>query len=205
MSGTIGGSTGPKPNESDPDSDVPDELRFLLATHSNRSSVAESLSPRDADEDPMTAKPTLDVEISVARIASARVADAAPILQLPTFRASLIDEDNSHLDFDDGSVTSDEDTKKFFDFTGELKKLNESGASDCRSFVENLENAFCMSAQGDLHYDFGHLRVEVPPVPSVLLIYAWQLTPIAVLVHPQSRPLIPPTASRSSAAYKGRI
>jgi len=32
--------------------------------------------------------------------------------------------------------TSDEDTKKSFDLTGELNKLNESGASDRASFVE---------------------------------------------------------------------
>jgi len=49
MSGTMGGSTGPEPDESDPDSDVPDELRFLLAIHSNRGSVVESLSPGDED------------------------------------------------------------------------------------------------------------------------------------------------------------
>ena len=36
--------------------------------------------------------------------------------------------------------TSHEDTKNTFDFTGELKKLNESGASDRRRFVEQLEN-----------------------------------------------------------------
>ena len=145
MSGTMGGTTGPEPDESDPDSDVPDELRFLLATHSNRGSVVESLSPGDEDEGLATAMPTLDVEMSVARTASPRVPDVAPILQLPTFRALLIDEEDNHLDIDDGSVTSDEDTKKSFDFTisqGELKKLNESGASDRRSFVKQLENTF---------------------------------------------------------------
>ncbi|KAJ7585412.1 hypothetical protein C8J56DRAFT_1052721 [Mycena floridula] len=47
------------------------------------------------------------------------------------------------------------DTKKAFDFTGELKKLNESGASDRRSFMEQLENAFKTPAKIDL----GLLRV----------------------------------------------
>jgi len=168
MSGTMGGTTGPESDESDPDSDVPDELRFLLATHSNRGSVVESLSPGDEDEGLATAKPTLDVEMSVARTASPRVPDVAPILQLPTFRASLIDEEDNHPNIDDGGATSDEDTKKSFDFTGGLKKLNESGASDRRSFVEQLENVFRTPAEVDLCYDFGgHLRVEVPPVPSI--------------------------------------
>jgi len=167
MSGTMGGSTGPESDESDPDSDVRD-LRFLLATHSNHGSVVESLSPRDEDEGLATAKPILDVEMLVARTASPRVPDVAPILQLPTFRASLIDKEDNHLDIDDGSVTSDEDTKKSFDFTGELEKLNESGVSDRRSFVEQLENVFRTPAEVDLCYDFGgHLRVEVPPVPSI--------------------------------------
>ena len=56
-----------------------------------------------------------------------------------------------------------------FDFTGELQKLNESGASesDRRSFVEQLENAFRTLAKVDLCYDFGgHLCVDVPPVPK---------------------------------------
>ena len=58
--------------------------------------------------------------------------------------------------------TSDEDTKNTFDFSGE------SGASDRRSFVEQLENAFQTPAKVDLCYDFGgHLRTDVSPVPSV--------------------------------------
>jgi len=58
MSGIMGGSTGPEPDESDLDCDVPDELRFVLATHANRGSVVESLSSRNEDEGPATAKPT---------------------------------------------------------------------------------------------------------------------------------------------------
>jgi len=72
--------------------------------------------------------------MSVARTASPRVADVAPTLPLPIFCASLIDEEDNHLGIDDGSVTSDEDKKKYFDLTGELKKLNESGASGRSSF-----------------------------------------------------------------------
>jgi serine/arginine repetitive matrix protein 2 len=61
MSGTMGGSDvscyqGPDPDLSDPDSDVPDELRVILASHSDRNSVAESLSFQD-DEEGTVSKP----------------------------------------------------------------------------------------------------------------------------------------------------
>jgi len=75
--------------------------------------------------------------MAVSGTASPRVTDVAPILQLPPFRALLTDEEDNHLDIDNGSATSDEHTKKSFDFTGELKRLNESGASERRSFVEH--------------------------------------------------------------------
>jgi serine/arginine repetitive matrix protein 2 len=66
--------------------------------------------------------------------------------------------------------TSDEDTKNTFDFTGELMMLNESGASNRRSFVEQFENAFRTPAKVDLCDDFGgHLHVDVPPVPNLPL------------------------------------
>ncbi|KAF6758956.1 hypothetical protein DFP72DRAFT_164935 [Ephemerocybe angulata] len=68
--------------------------------------------------------------------------------------------------FDDNLTSSDENyTKRSFDFTGELAKLNESGASDRRSFVEQLENAFKTPAKVDLRVDFG--LGEVPPVPPM--------------------------------------
>ena len=169
MSGTMGGSDvscyqGPNLDASDPDSDVPDELRFILATHSDRNSVAESLSFLD-DQDETISKPLVP---SPPAEALPTPSSTPPVLQLPVFHASLIDEDENQFDIDEGMNTSDEDTKKSFDFTGELKNLNESGASDRRSFVEQLENAFRTPAKVDLCYDFGnHLRVDVPPVPSL--------------------------------------
>ena len=49
MSGTMGGSDvfcyqGPDPDASDPDSDVPDKLCFILASYSDRNFMAESFS-----------------------------------------------------------------------------------------------------------------------------------------------------------------
>ena len=62
MSGTMGGSDvscyhGPDPDLSDSDSDVPDELRVILASHSDRNFVADSLSFRD-DEEGTVSKPS---------------------------------------------------------------------------------------------------------------------------------------------------
>jgi hypothetical protein len=65
----------------------------------------------------------------------------------PIFRPQLYDEDDNNGDVEGSS--DDDDTKKF---TGELKKLNESDASDRRSFVEQLENTFRTPARVDLKY-----------------------------------------------------
>jgi hypothetical protein len=84
-------------------------------------------------------------------------------LNLPVFTD---DDDQNGFGIDGHS--SEEDTKKSFDFTGEIRRLNESGASDRDSFVEQLEMAFRTPAKIDLHYDFGNnLRVEVPPLPPL--------------------------------------
>ena len=43
--------------------------------------------------------------------------------------------------------------------------LNESGASDRQSFVEQLENAFRTPARIDLRYSFPDNTMEIPPIP----------------------------------------
>lgn len=81
-------------------------------------------------------------------------------------------------DVTESLCTEEGDTKKSFDFTGELKKLNESGGSERKSFVEQLENAFKTPAKVDLKLfnkggksvgtgigKDGVLTLEVPPVP----------------------------------------
>ena len=45
--------------------------------------------------------------------------------------------------------------------------LNESGASERRSFVEQLENAFKTPARIDLRYSFPESTTAVPPVPAL--------------------------------------
>ena len=95
-------------------------------------------------------------------------ADCAPLpnTDQPVFRALVIDDEDNHADID-GGLSSEDDTKRSFDFTGELKRLNESGGSDCRSFVEQLENAFRTPAKIELCYGFGDsLSVALPPLPT---------------------------------------
>jgi serine/arginine repetitive matrix protein 2 len=67
----------------------------------------------------------------------------------------------------DSDVTSDEDTKKSFDFTGEIRMLNESGASGRQSFVEQLESAFKTPARIDLRYTFPDNVMDAPPIPAL--------------------------------------
>jgi hypothetical protein len=90
------------------------------------------------------------------------------------FHIQLVDDVANHGDIDTHS-SSEDDTKKSFNFTGELKKLNESGASERRSFVEQLESAFRTPAKIDLRDGVGDklqngfvaTGSEVPPVPKL--------------------------------------
>ncbi|KAG5641013.1 hypothetical protein DXG03_006381 [Asterophora parasitica] len=164
MSGTMGGSdvsgyAVPELDASDPDSDIPDELQHIL---SNQSDDGDTMSYHDDYDLSMPSSPVL-----------AEAHSGPPVLELPTFHAKLIDDEDNHadIDIDAAGNSSDEDyTKKSFDFTGEIKKLNESGASDRRSFVEQLENAFRTPAKIDLR-GFGNtlLKVDIPPVPKLPL------------------------------------
>ena len=141
-----------------------DELRLILSTYRDRNSV---ISFQDDQES--SASTSSCNNPPVAKQFPAHILSAPPSLPLPVFHVSLVDDEQNEYDIDESTHTSDEDTKKSFNFTGELKKLNESGASDRRSFVEQLENAFRTPAKVDLRYDFGgHVRVAdiPPPVPT---------------------------------------
>ncbi|PPQ91217.1 hypothetical protein CVT25_001175 [Psilocybe cyanescens] len=173
LSGTMGGSDvsmyhDEELDETDEDSDVPDELRCILAAGSD-SAVGVEGAEGDGDESYVD-DPDMDMEIGTV-MEAARSRPALPSLSpsLPVFRAELVDAHDNHFDIDiDPSASEDDDTKKSFDFTGELARLNESGGSDRRSFVEQLENAFRTPAKVDLRYDFGvDLGVGVPPVPAL--------------------------------------
>lgn len=86
-------------------------------------------------------------------------AEPIPVFRPQVFRANPLSGDSD--------VTFDEDTKKSFDFTGEIRMLNESSPSDRRSFVEQLENAFRTPARIDLRYNFPESAMDIPPVPAL--------------------------------------
>ncbi|KAH7918029.1 hypothetical protein BV22DRAFT_920400 [Leucogyrophana mollusca] len=170
LAGTMGGSVGSdvamELDASDPDSDIPDELQVILQ-QSDDGSLHEvddtmSFSPRHAH--PPLPSPGLPPELPLPLLSGP---------ELPVFRAQLIDEEDHHADIEEAGMSSEDDTKKSFDFTGELQKFNESGGSHGRSFVEQLENAFRTPAKIDLRYNFGmqlrngFLSGDVPPVPKL--------------------------------------
>ncbi|KAG6865214.1 hypothetical protein C0991_004415 [Blastosporella zonata] len=164
MSGTMGGSDVSaycvELDVSDPDSDIPDELQNIL---SGQSDDGDTMSFRDVNQE------SPDVSFVGSTIEHELLSDP-PVLELPTFRAQLIDEEENEaiLDADVDAMSSDEDnTKKSFDFTGEIKKLNESVGSDRQSFVAQLEEAFRTPAKINLRYGFSSLTVEIPPVPKL--------------------------------------
>ncbi|KAI0064426.1 hypothetical protein BV25DRAFT_322323 [Artomyces pyxidatus] len=165
LAGTLGGSVGSTGDQhvdsDDPDSDIPDELQVILSGQSDEETerLEETLSFRPPPS------PGLPPEIPLPTPETSQSPMDSP--EAPVFRAQLIDEDDNHADID-GSDLDDDDTKKSFDFTGELKMLNESGGSDRRSFVEQLESAFRTPAKFDLD-GFGEFStaVDAPPVPAL--------------------------------------
>ncbi|KAJ7132975.1 hypothetical protein C8R46DRAFT_1048292 [Mycena filopes] len=154
MGGTMGGSDqSAYEDASDPDSDIPNELQVILSASASRatSPVDDTLSFRHLQETRLPS-PGLPPHVPLP------ISPLPPQLELPVFNVQLADDETHHGYMDE--VSSEEDTKKSFDFTGELQKLNESGGSDRRSFVEQLENAFKTPAKLDFR---GLLAVEVPP------------------------------------------
>ncbi|OCH91742.1 hypothetical protein OBBRIDRAFT_833966 [Obba rivulosa] len=166
LSGTLGGSTEPVVDLDDPDSDIPDELQVILAGQSDEDTMSFRPgipSPRAPPEIPLPVPET-----------SQSLEDHVPT---PVFQAQLYDEEANPAELYEGAheALSEDDTNKCFDFTGEIQKLNESGGSDRRSFVEQVENAFRTPARIELDLGFpdklgftGGL-LAVPPVPTLPL------------------------------------
>ena len=148
----------PEMHASDPDSDIPDELQLILSTNADGAS-SESV-PQDDDT------------LSFSTI-NKRVSGPPPTIPLPhptemtslatdlpaTFGTPIIE--------DDENIDEEEDTIQSFDFTGELRRLKETGASDRRSFVEQLENAFSAPLALELNFNFDGERLSVPDEPSM--------------------------------------
>ena len=157
LRGTMGGSIDSISEQdydgSDPDSDIPDELQAILSTSDQEGEDTISFKRK-----PSTGLPP-ELPLPVLDSSSLR----SSLAEIPVFRATVMDEDEHHVDVEEAGTLSEDDTKKSFDFTGELRRLNESGASDRRSFIEQLENAFRTPAKIDLRYEFK----DLPPVPKL--------------------------------------
>ncbi|KIJ60131.1 hypothetical protein HYDPIDRAFT_32553 [Hydnomerulius pinastri MD-312] len=165
LAGTMGGSIGSTAEQeydaSDPDSDIPDELQVILSSSDQEFDDTMSFDPKALLPSPGL-PPLMPLPLPGGPSPKASVAN------VPVFRATIIDEDDHHADVEEAGMSSEDDTKKSFDFTGELQKLNQSGGSDRRSFVEQLENAFRTPAKIDLRYNFGDfLSGDVPAVPKL--------------------------------------
>lgn len=176
MRGTMGsmGSIADLDPE-DPDSDIPGELQVILCA-SNRGSMY-SASDMGSDIDGHSLAPSLPPSPGIPpQLPLPPIELSAPtsLPDIPVFRAHLVDDEGDEADIEEAlGSSSDDETKKSFDFTGELKKLNESGASDRRSFVLQLENAFKTPAKIDIKGLGAQLSLNeslmppaVPPLPA---------------------------------------
>ncbi|KAI0828480.1 hypothetical protein BC628DRAFT_1316551 [Trametes gibbosa] len=166
MTGTLGGSTEPDVDPEDPDSDIPDELQVILSGHSD-DDMTHPLDDTLSFKLPSPGSPPKPA----LPLSEAPSDDFDKVSNVPVFHAQLFDAEANQADIDDGEghgSASEDDTKKSFDFTGELQKLNESGASDRASFVEQLENAFKTPARIELEFDFGiEEGMLAPPLPAL--------------------------------------
>ncbi|CDO70210.1 hypothetical protein BN946_scf184942.g10 [Trametes cinnabarina] len=171
LCGTLGGSTEPDVDPEDQDSDIPDELQVILSGQSDDDMTGplnDTLSFRPPSLPGSPPQTVLPLSSDNDRAVAESEADADP----PVFQAQLFDAEANQAELDEGEgghgSASEDDTKKSFDFTGELQKLNESGASDRASFVEQLENAFKTPARIELGFDFGiEEGMLAPPVPAM--------------------------------------
>ena len=161
---------------------------MFQTSYSDRNSVAESLFFQNDQENP-TPKPSST--IPPAHELPTPLSDPPLALQLVVLHALPVDKDDNQFDLDECMNASDEDTKKFFYLTDELKKLNKSSASDRRTFIEQLKNVFQTSAKVDLRYDLGgHL---LPPVPTIPLDFAIGNDSVPVDLGPQLLDVQQPT------------
>ncbi|KIP05270.1 hypothetical protein PHLGIDRAFT_128997 [Phlebiopsis gigantea 11061_1 CR5-6] len=181
LGGTLGGPE-PEINPHEPGSDIPDELKSILSGQSDDESAQAfedmfDVQPRSRPPSPglppLSALPIVCPDTTGAE----RERDGAPV-----FRATLCDADVSESDVDEGEGSvSEDDTKKSFDFTGELRRLTESGASDRRSFVEQVENAFRTPARVELDFSLG-AGLFLPPDGSPATALTHRETPDRDLV-----------------------
>ena len=170
LAGTLGGSMSSRnPDlslESDnPYSDIPNELQDLLTggNAERLDDLEDTISffsaplvhlPPSPGLPPESPLPTPAMSQTCAVRSSGSVNFTQPI-----------DEGHNDDDESDSSSLEENDTKRSFDFTGELKKLSETAGTHRHSFVEQLENAFRTPAK--YHLDRFGSDEDIPPVPTV--------------------------------------
>ncbi len=159
LSGTLGGPMSSRnPDLSidfEPDSDIPNELRVIL-TEKDTFTSPSSRRPPSPGLPPRSPLP-------IPALLQTSVASSQSMISIP-WKDGVQPEDH---DESDSSSLEENDTRKSFDFTSELKSLSESAGSHRHSFVEQLENAFRTPAKYDLD-GLDHFRSEdVPPVPPI--------------------------------------
>lgn len=177
LAGTLGSSMSSRNLEQsidpdDPDSDIPNELQAIL-TGGDAERVVDfegtlsSLRPPPARQPPSPGLPPESPLPTPMVSQTSIILSSGPVTSTPWMGGEQIEDH----DGSDSSSLGENDTKRSFDFTGELKKLNESTATHRRSFVEQLESAFRTPAKYDLDR-FGQFELEemdIPPVPSIPL------------------------------------
>ena len=169
LRGTMGSASLPDVDPEDPDSDIPQELQSILTSNEEHTDTFSISEPGQQLTTISIFSSNLHVTVQAVSLENPlppALADIViiPAEPIPVFRAQVFHADPTSGESD---VTSDEDTKKSFDFTGEIRMLNESGASERRSFVEQLESAFRTPARIDLRYSFPDSAMDVPPVPAL--------------------------------------
>ncbi|KAI9438499.1 hypothetical protein H4582DRAFT_1948976 [Lactarius indigo] len=171
LAGTLGGSTSSRnPDlslESDnPDSDIPNELQDILTggiterLDDSEDTIVFPLAPfphlpPSPGLPPECPLPTPVMSQTCAARSGGPVNSTQPI----------VEEGDDEDDESDSSSLEENDTKKSFDFTGELKKLSSSAGTHRHSFVEQLENAFRTPAR--YHLDRFGSDEDIPPVPVI--------------------------------------
>ena len=156
LSGTLGGSDAsaifsvPEMDASDHESDIPEELRHILSSNIDGSAPADddTLSLRRTVKKGSGPPPSVPLPVPFFSDLPSLATELA--MEMPSaFGVHIMDDDQDHV------ADEEEDTIQSFDFTGELKKLKETGGSDRRSFVEQLENAFRTPPQLELDFKVG--------------------------------------------------
>jgi serine/arginine repetitive matrix protein 2 len=168
LAGTLGGSISSRNpdlslDSDNPDSDIPNELQDIL-TGGNAERLHDLEDILSLTRAPVVCPPPSPGLPPESPLPTPVVSQTCAVRSGgPVNSTQLIAEDD---DDDESDASLEEnDTKRSFDFTGELKKLSENAGTNRHSFMEQLENAFRTPAKYDLDR-FGPDE-DIPPVPVV--------------------------------------